>query len=81
MTARGVFSILAAAAILCGCSEPDDTIMGSTADGMYELTLSADPNWVRPNETLPVTVSPTVSACLGRNTGPSTALALLTADA
>ena len=35
-----------------GCSEPAKEILGTTSDGKFEVTLRADPNWVRPSSTL-----------------------------
>jgi hypothetical protein len=57
MTARYLCFVAAALLFLGACSEPDDTVMGSTSDGGYELTLSADPNWVRPDASLPLKVT------------------------
>lgn len=40
-----------------GCSEPAKEIFGTTSDGQFELTLRADPNWVRPSATLLIALS------------------------
>lgn len=42
------------AAVAAGCSEPDERVAAATADGAFELTLSAEKNWLRPGESLPV---------------------------
>lgn len=42
------------AAVAAGCSEPDKRVAAATADGAFELTLSAEKNWLRPGESLPV---------------------------
>ena len=49
--------LLSAAAAITGCSEPVKEVTGSTSDGRFELSLRADPNWVRLNATLMVRLS------------------------
>jgi len=56
MTLRHVSLAILVMGAVASCSEPDDTVMGSTQDGAYSLTLSADPNWVRPDASLPIRV-------------------------
>ena len=41
---------------LMGCSEPAKEVVGTSTDGQFELVLRADPNWVRPDASLPVEV-------------------------
>ena len=41
-------------AAMAGCSEPDKRVTVATDDGAFELTLSAEKNWLRPGESLPV---------------------------
>lgn len=48
---RYVWVLVCAFGVL-GCTEPAKEIIGNTADGQFELTLRADPNWVRPSGTL-----------------------------
>ena len=57
MTLRHVSLAILALCVVAACSEPDDTVMGRTQDGAYTLTLSADPNWVRPDASLPIRVA------------------------
>lgn len=48
------FQIVFCGLLMClmGCSEPAKEILGTTSDGKFEVTLRADPNWVRPSSTL-----------------------------
>ena len=48
---RYLWALLCAVGVM-GCTEPAKEIVGSTADGQFELILRADPNWVRPSGTL-----------------------------
>jgi hypothetical protein len=57
MTFRHVSLAILVMCVVAACSEPDGTVMGSTQDGDFSLTLSADPNWVRPEALLPVRVT------------------------
>ena len=38
------------------CSEPDNRVSRSTADGQFELVLQTERNWVMPDGSLPVRV-------------------------
>lgn len=44
-------------ALLLGCSEPGERVVGATADGRFSLSLQAEKNWVRPGESLPLKVT------------------------
>ncbi len=41
---------------LSSCFEPDKRITRSTGDGAFALTLEAERNWVRPEQSLPLLV-------------------------
>ncbi len=47
---------LALAMAFGGCSEPDNQVSRSTADGEFELVLTAERNWIVPEGKLPVRV-------------------------
>ena len=57
MSVRSLLLAVCVSFALAACSEPADRVMGSTSDGSYELTLSAEPNWVRPEASLLVRVT------------------------
>ena len=40
--------------VAAGCSEPGKRVTAATADGDFEVTLTARKNWLRPGETLPI---------------------------
>ena len=54
--AVGVTLSLALAMAFGGCSEPDNQVSRSTADGEFELVLHAERNWVVSEGKLPVRV-------------------------
>ena len=54
--AVGVTLSLALAMAFGGCSEPDNHVSRSTADGEFELVLHAERNWVVSEGNLPVRV-------------------------
>lgn len=39
-----------------GCSEPDRSVTGHTDDDAFSLTLTAQKNWLKPGESLPVRI-------------------------
>jgi len=39
-----------------GCSEPDKRVVAASADGAFEVALSAKKNWLRPGDALPIRV-------------------------
>lgn len=45
------------AALLLGCSEPDEQVVAATADGRFSLTLKTEKNWMHPGESLPIKVT------------------------
>ena len=42
---------------LLSCSEPDQNITGSTADGQFALRMEAEKNWVHADQDLPLRVT------------------------
>jgi len=54
--AVGVTLSLALAMAFGGCSEPDNQVSRSTADGEFELVLTAERNWIVSEGKLPVRV-------------------------
>ena len=42
---------------LFSCSEPDQNITGSTADGQFALRMEADKDWVHADQDLPIRVT------------------------
>jgi|APSaa5957512622_1039677.scaffolds.fasta_scaffold60446_1 hypothetical protein len=57
---RPMMILLAVAAL--ACSEPKDRVTGTSSDELYTLTVSADPNWVRPNSSLLIRIEVTQNA-------------------
>ena len=56
---RALFVLLIAGLALggFGCSEePDRVVRSTTEDGIFELKVEADKDWVRPGESLPIRV-------------------------
>ena len=52
MMRRYFLGLLLCGVCVMGCSEPAKEILGTTSDGKFEMTLRADPNWVRPSSIL-----------------------------
>ena len=42
---------------LAACSEPEENITGSTADGLFALRMEAEKNWVHAEDVLPIRVT------------------------
>ena len=42
---------------LVACSEPEENITGSTADGLFAVRMKAEKNWVRAGHDLPIRVT------------------------
>ena len=42
---------------VAACSEPDENITGSTADGQFALRMEAEKNWVHEHDDLPIRVT------------------------